>query len=126
MKVTVRICRTARVATQFVRGCVGADIETPPAQVYNKILESFGPIAPGVDFYVEGSKTLVTKEVMAFDIRAENTPFAARGIATADMLSPEEVARIDGALESELARMGITSNPDEFEWRAMYEAAENA
>lgn len=120
MKVTVRICRTAKVPTQYVKGIVGAESSATPAQVYAGLMKEFGPLAPGIEFFVEGGKTLVTKEVMAFDIRAKDTPFAS-GMATADMLTPTEVARMDGALESELARMGITTNPDEFEWRALYE-----
>ena len=120
-KITVRICRVAKVPTQFLRGCVGAGGDATPSQVYDMILDNFGPLAPGVDFFVEGVKTVVTKEVMAFDIRAKDTPFA--GIASADMLTPNDIARVDGAIESELARMGITSTPEEYEWRALYEVA---
>jgi hypothetical protein len=119
MKITVKICRVAKVPTQFLRGCVGADIDTPPSQVFSKIIENFGPIAPGVDFFVESSKAVITKEVMAFNIQAKDMPFA--GLATADMLTPNDIARVDGGIESELARMGITSDPKEYEWRALYE-----
>lgn len=123
MKLKVRICRAAKVPTGFLKGCVGAEMDALPDQVYAKILENFAPLAPGFDFYIESSKSLVTKEVMAFNIQAKNTPFAC-GMSTADMLDPIEIARVDGAIESELNRMGISSTPGDYEYRVLYEVEE--
>jgi hypothetical protein len=122
MKMTVRVCRAAKVPTKYLTGCVGAALDATPDQVHKSIKDNFGPLTPGLLFFVEDTKTVIVKEVMSFNIKAQNLPFA--GLVDADMLSPREISRVDGAIESELARMGISSVPEEFEWRALYEVSE--
>lgn len=122
MKMKVKLCRAAKVPTEYLKGAVGADIDAGPDKVHASIMDNFGPLAPGIRFFVEGGKSLVTKEAMAFDVRAARTPFA--GVAEADPLSSREVSRVDGAIESELARMGIITEPEEYEWRVFYEGSD--
>ena len=122
MKVMVKVCRAAKVPTEYLKGAVGADIKAEPAEVQQKILDNFGPLSPGIKFFIEAGKSVVTKEVMAFDVRTQRVPFA--GVAEADPGNAREIARIDGAIEGELARMGITTEPEKYEWRCYYEAQE--
>jgi hypothetical protein len=90
-----------------------------------EIRKTFGPhMAPGLKiFWPEDSaynKVAVGMEAMAFDIN--NPSIAQAGLVSSDPLDPATTHRLDGALESELRRMGIyITEVKNHEWRAWYE-----
>ena len=118
MRFKIKVYRAAKVPAKFIVAAVGADTDSPPDVVKAKLVENFAPMAPGIALYAEGNKYVITKEIMAFDIRQAGTPFAAT-MVECDPLLTHEIHRADGALESELNRMGITTDPKDYEWRSI-------
>lgn len=118
MKLRIKLYRTAKVPAKFVVAAVGAEVDSHPDVVKARLMENFGPLAPGIVLYNEGSKYVVAKEIMAFDLKQQNTPFAPT-LVTCDPGKPEDIHRADGALQSELSRMGIMTEPKDYEWRTI-------
>ena len=58
-------------------------------------------------------------EVLAFDLTEQGVPCG--GVCSTDPLVAQDIDRVDGALESELNRWGITTEFEGFEWRAAYD-----
>lgn len=118
MKLKIKFYRTAKIPAKFIVAAVGAEPDATPEIIVDKLMRSFKPLAPGIVLYHEGNKYIVAKEVMAFDLRQTNTPFAPT-VVNCDPGKPEDIHRTDGALQSELARMGIMSEPKDYEWRSI-------
>lgn len=117
MRHTVRLVRTCAIPTEYLKGAVGARLEAKEAEVLAQIKDQFGPLAPRVRFFVpEAGPSLATIEVMSFDIKATGVPFA--GLVNSDPIDTAEIHRVDGALQSELNRMGIVANTKDFGWRS--------
>ena len=79
------------------------------------------PETESMDFVT--SKVIFGMEMLAFDINCENVPFA--GLCGCDPMDPTDVARADGALRSELERMGLSCEINDFDWRVAYELTGN-
>jgi hypothetical protein len=144
MKLSVRLYRTVTVPTDHIAGVVGLDDKGVPTSVLTDLHDAqrtrkdqkaalanlefavrkeFWPFARGIRFFFDPHKTVVGVEAMAFDVSEVNTAMA--GLIDADPAVAEDIARLDGALESELGRMGLTVDFDDFTWRLAYEVKGN-
>jgi len=127
MRVIFKIYRTAKVPTGHLKGAVGLELNEANDKADLEVKKKFGPhMAPGFRIFwpeTPGFKTtLIGMEAMGFDVgRPEDTPEAPEGIVTCDPISPEDTARIDGALRSELMRLGLWTEADDYEWRGWYQ-----
>jgi hypothetical protein len=63
-------------------------------------------------------------EAVGFDIQEEDLPQAA-GFVNADPLRKDDILRLDGQLLGELARIGIHTVAEHYEWRCFYEKKGN-
>jgi hypothetical protein len=105
------------------------DEERPSAAlVAQRLRDDFAPFAPRVRIFwvsddLSVAHTLVGIEVMSFTLPEVNLPQA--GVVQWDPMSPDDLARADGALQSELDRIGIPTDHDKYEWRCSYNARGN-
>ncbi len=125
MKLTAKLYRVTTIRTDELIAACGKD---PKLGNWTEQLEAlvnvkYRPLAPRFQIWTSGTKTVVGMEVMAFDVQDANIPMA--GLVMADPMIPQDVDRVDGALESELNRMNISTNFDHFEWRFGYEIKGN-
>ena len=146
MKLTIKLYRVVTVPTEWLNSVVGLGKDAETAKIDAKIREEFYPFAPRFRIFYgttltkqaskealenavpsevleAASKTVIGIEAMSFDVSDFNVPFA--GLISADPIDPVDVARIDGALESEMGRMGIATEFEKFEWRTFAEARGN-
>lgn len=142
MKLTIKLYRVTTIPTEWLTSIVGLPKDAQTPAIDAKIREEFYPFAPrfcifyGATFTDQASrdalppevvetasKTVIGIEAMSFDISDFNVPFA--GLISADPIDPVDVARIDGALESEMSRMGIATEFENYEWRTMAESKGN-
>jgi len=128
MKLTVKIYRVTTIRTKDLIGAAEGDNEKEysAAQVREIVKKKFYPQPSLFKIFYNSSemtKTLVGTECMAFDITEANVPMA--GISTLDPITPRDIDRLDGAVESELNRMGIYTDFEGYEWRATYEVFGN-
>lgn len=127
MRVIFRLYRTAKIRTDQLKGLVGFELSAPNDKTAVALKEKYGPhFAYGFRIFWQDSApefrtTVVGIEAMAFDVGAPGgTPVA--GLVTCDPISSEQIHRLDGALHSEIQRLGLpTSSGDEYEWRGWYE-----
>ena len=121
-KVTVRLYRITTIPTTELIAAVGEDPkeDIPSIGLDKLIKEKFRYFNPGFKiFYSTSVKTVVGMEAMVFDITTPSMAMA--GLISSDPLNPIDVARIEGALEGELNKMGIGTNFQNYEWRVAYE-----
>ena len=140
MKLTIKLYRCTTVPTEWLTNIVGLGKDADAARIDAAIRKQFYPFAPRfrifygaafagskdslpTDVIETASKTVIGIEAMSFDVSDFNVPFA--GLISADPINPVDVARIDGALESELSRIGIAVEFEKFEWRTLAEAKGN-
>lgn len=127
MKISVRLYRVASVPTEHMKALAGHEADAGSADVMASIKDQFGPLLPRLKFFWPDDPTFRTVhvglEVMAFDLLAANVPTA--GLVFHDPIDREEVLRADGALQGELSRIGVWSEPEKFEWRAWYDVKGN-
>jgi len=136
MKLTVRIYRAAKVKTNSLRAAAGAPDDADGRKVWSCLLERYGPMAPTLRVFwpppPEGEdqpreecldghlNAIVGLEVMSFDVPdMPRVPFS--GLVEHEPLDAAEIQRIDGALESEMLRLGVVADADKNEWRCWYE-----
>lgn len=129
MKLKVTLLRTVQVPTQELVWTLFGDVGKPVQRtdIYVAFREKFSPVVKGIKFFWNFNhtkqlpeETTVGIEVMNFDIReAERVQ---EGLIEADFLDQDDVLRREGALLSELERIGIflirDTNP--FGWRIYY------
>ena len=127
MKVSVRQYRVAKVPTEHIKAAVGLPVDAPTSAAMTAVTERFGPLAYRLKiFWPEDASfrtTIVGIETMGFEMNVAKVPHA--GIVDHDPTIPEDIHRADGALHSELTRMGIYVDFDEFEWRTAFEIKGN-
>ena len=132
MKLKVTILRCAAVPTDHL--LVDVSGENNPVEAFKDRYRPFAPRLlifwpPQHPVYEDGGpeihkgKTTVGIECMTFDVSDANVPMA--GIVLADPLRGEDVARVDGALLSELERLGTPIDDDQIEWKTYYEVKGN-
>lgn len=129
MKLKVQLMRTVTVPTQELAwAAFGNTMKPVTRQECDEVLKTkFGPLVKGIRYFWNfgdlGSlpdKTIVGIEVMNFDVWEADR--AQEGMIEADFLNKEEVLRREGALLSELERIGIflISNENPFGWQVVY------
>lgn len=126
MKLSIRLYRVAKIQTNHLLAAAGLPEDATGDQLLHEIQDRFGPLAYRFKIFMDGSLgrvSLVGMEVMGFDLRDPRVPQA--GIVEHDPLIAEDVHRVDGALHGELARLGVFSDVEEFEWRMAYEVKGN-
>jgi len=124
LRINIRQYRTVTIPTDHVKSSAGLEPNAPNDKAAQQIKERYGPhMAPGFKiFWSEEAarKTVVGMEVMSFEL--SDPKVAQAGLIIHDPISPDEVHRVDGALYSELCRLGIYyTKPDDYEWRIWYE-----
>jgi hypothetical protein len=135
MRITVRVCRAAKVKIEHLRAAAGLDPRgpsVPSAKILEALRAQYGPLAPTFRLLLpaqvqpdaqpgeEHSYAIATMEAIAFDELYE--PNQSRcGLIEHEPLDSAEVHRLDGALESELGRIGIPAEAEYFQWRSWYE-----
>jgi len=125
MKLIAKLFRVTTIRTAELIAAVGKDPldEISGPELALLVRQKFRPLAPRFQFWTSGSKTIVGIEVMSFDIQDANFPMA--GLVQVDPIAPHEIDRVDGALESELNRMGCGTDFDGYEYRMSYELKGN-
>lgn len=127
MRVTVKLYRATQVPTEHLKACAGLEPTAANDKADKAIRERFGPhLAFGFHIFWPEEPgfrtTVVGMEAMSFDlVMPDATPKAAEGLVNCDPLDPKDIDRMDGALRCELQRMGIWTEPDDYQWRARYE-----
>jgi hypothetical protein len=133
MKLQVRLYRAVQISLGDLYGAVGLPMSAVPEQAMHKLSENYGPLALCLRiFWPEGDpdvimdpnmKVVVGLEVMGFDIQAAKV--AQAGLVHHDPIIPEVIQRADGALQGELARLGIFTAVEKYDWRCAYEIRGN-
>jgi hypothetical protein len=128
MKLSVRLYRTVSIPTSHVAGVVGLDSDdfsgdTKLSEIEEQLRKEFYPFARGLRMFMDRARTVVGIEAMAFDV--SDVSAAVAGLVDTDPAKPEDVARLDGALESEMSRMGLSVEFENFEWRLAYDTRGN-
>ena len=130
MKITGKLYRTTTIRTAELIAAVGKDPETEMtgAELAALVKAKFGPLPPRFTIFYPGdtrfSKSLVVGlECMVFDVQEVKTPMA--GLVMADPMKPQDIDRVDGAIESELNRFGIWTDFSNYDFRFSYECKGN-
>lgn len=123
-KFIIGIYRVAQVQTDQVRGAVGLEQDADNEKTEAALRKKFGPhMAPTFRIFWPNPagyhSMTVGMEVMSFDIKPCGVPQA--GIVNADPIDPMAIARMDGALQSELMRIGVWTRPEDYSWRVFWE-----
>lgn len=129
MKVEVKLLRTVQVSPQEMVWNLFGDESRPVQRIecQQALIQKFGPPAKGIHFFWNFNHTkklmydmTVGIEVMGFDI--QDADKLQQGLIEADFLNRDEVLRREGALLSELERIGIflIGQEDPFSWRVFY------
>ena len=137
MKLSFRLYRCVSVPQHWFASLLGMPGDTPPARMEAKLREDFGPFAPRLQVWwtmqpatnpVEETinpalmgNAIIGIEAMAFDVAEQKIPCG--GVCSTEPMDPQDIDRIDGALESELNRWGITTEFKDFQWRVAYSLA---
>jgi len=135
MKLSFKLFRCASIPQYWIASLLGLPPETPASILEGKLREENGPLAPRLKiwwskFSFEDLKTLgiggpetaakatIGMEALAFDLTEQNIPCA--GVCSTDPFVPQDIDRLDGALESELNRWGLSVEFKNFDWKAEY------
>lgn len=123
MRVIVTIYRTAKIPTSHILGCVGLEVGATTEEASTALKKRYGPyMAPGFKVFwpnpPEFKSTIVGMEALGFDAPVPTkVPQAANALTLCDPINHDAVHRVDGALWSELNRLGIPTRAEEYEWR---------
>ena len=130
MKITGKLYRTTTIRTAELIAAVGKDPETEMtgAELAALVKDRFGPLAPRFQIFYPGdtrfSKSLVVGiESMVFDVQDVKVPMA--GLVTTDPMNRQDVDRVDGAIESELNRIGVYTGFENYDWKFLYDIKGN-
>lgn len=122
MRLNVGLYRVVQVPTEHLKAAVGLEMDASSDLAAEKLREKFGVLTPGVRIFWaadEWRTTIVGIKTVWFDARDASIPQA--GVVSCDPLFPEDIHRADGALQATLLRFGITTRPEEYEWRCWWE-----
>ena len=124
MKLIVKLYRVTTIRTaELMAGC-GLDPEKviDGAALLTAVKNKFKPLAPRFHIFAPPDttvkKTVVGTEAISFDVLEADAPMA--GLVYADPMKPEDIARIDGSIESELNRLNCSTDFIGYEWRCAY------
>jgi len=96
-------------------------------EIERRIKEVYGPMAPRFKVYWPGSAiqgaAYATMEVASFEVKDPNVPQA--GLSTVDAMNEKEILLADGALLSELSRIGVFVDGKDITWRLLYDVRGN-
>lgn len=141
MKTTVKLYRITTINCGQLAAAASIDVEKLEsiAHLESVVRKAFYPLAPRFRIFYpseqlfEAVKPIMRSawafpgqagmECMSFDILEASRPQA--GMVLTDPMLPQDVDRVDGALESELNRLGIGKDFDGFEWRMTYDIKGN-
>jgi hypothetical protein len=129
MKIIVKLYRVTTIRTAELLAAAGEDPESEMTgtELSQLVKDNFGPLHPTLQIFYPADtsfrKTVVGMEAMLFDLQDVNIPQS--GLIMVDPISPQDVDRIDGAVEAELNRMGISTDFECFEWRMVYQIIGN-
>lgn len=122
MKLIVSLYRTVDFGADWLLANIPHPALTD-STIETSLRERFGPLAPRFKIWRTTQKATAGIEVMTFDVDACDTPQA--GLLLADPIDPGEIAMVDGALRSELERLGIPIEPALIQWRLSYQTKGN-
>jgi hypothetical protein len=132
MKLSLRIYRCATVPQHWIASLLGLPDETPAGKLDEELRAKFRPFPPRLKIWWCGkadelsigegglpkfNHVVIGMEALSFDLTEQKIPCG--GICMTDPMDPLDVDRMDGALESEIARWGMSVDFG-FEWRAEY------
>ena len=129
MKLIVKMYRVTTVRTDELIAAAGYDPDsiTNTEKLISVMREKFAPFAPRFKIFypaeIDALTTVAGMEAMSFDVSEAEHPRA--GLVLVDPMDPNDVARTDGALESELNRIGVGTDFVGYEWRLAYEVKGN-
>jgi hypothetical protein len=141
MKLKVKIYRTVLVRVSELLSQAGIDYnnaDIPMAEVTRRFRSEMGPLHPLLEVFWPRAETLgealnyraqAGMEALTFDVldvKIEGglaTPL--QGMVHTDPMDPTAVAHLDGALEGELNRIGVSTNFEGYEWRCTYKVEGN-
>jgi hypothetical protein len=128
MKWKVTIYRATTIRTSDLISVVNGPADKPltSVEIRELVKAEFYPQPPGFKIFYAPSditKTTVGFEAMCFDIVEEAVPMAA--LVSLDPMDPQDVARMEGAVEGELNRMGLSTNYEGYNWYAVAEKTGN-
>lgn len=126
MRVIFKIYRVARIETRDIKAAVGLGLADSNDKADMAIRDKYGPLAYNFKIFwpsPDGFKTTIAGvEAMGFDLgEPGGTPSSAEGLVTCGPIDSKLTHRIDGALKSELERIGIWTEADDYSWRGWYE-----
>ena len=126
MKIICSLIRICPFPTENLEANLTAPIGAAIAKsLEERLADRFGPLAPRFKIWrQDGKRSYAGIEVMTFDFNAENTPQA--GLVMVDPIIAEEVQQVDGALRSEMERLGIDQfKMKDHHWRMEYKQKGN-
>lgn len=141
MKLKVKIFRTVTVRVGELLSQVGLDYERDAglamAEVIRRFRAEMGPLHPSLEVFWPRAETLgeaihyraqaglqaITFDILDIKIEGQTTPI--EGMVLTDPMDPVDVARLDGALEGELNRIGVSTNFEGYEYRCTYKVDGN-
>jgi len=127
MKLTVKLYRVTTIHSDELIAAAGFDPSGQSAtvtQVHAAIKEKYSPLANRFRiFFNDTTRAVVGIEAMSFDIQQADMPQS--GMVMTDPMNPQDVDRLDGALESELNRLGLGADFENYEWRMSFEIKGN-
>lgn len=127
MKLNTKLYRAVTVPTEYFLQMAGADRDANARAVEKQFREEYGPFAPGFQIFWGslGSQTIVGIEVLAGSDCEAQVPKSA--IIHADPFNATDIARVDGALISELGRLlpGVVVEYEGIGWKWWYEVLGN-
>jgi hypothetical protein len=119
----VKLLRVAKVPTTHLWAAAGLDPSDNIDQAREELKKRYAPFPPRLVIFwqaIHAAFTVVGIEVMSFAVGAEDQVPRA-GVVSCDPARAQDVHEADGALQSELERIGIPTYTREYEWRAWYE-----
>ena len=134
-KLSWRLYRCVTIPQSWFSGLLGVSVDTVPAKLEEKLRDEFGPFAPRLRIWwaktsdsgfgaTQGEESsspghvTVGIECQAYDLTVKKVPCS--GLCSVDPMVPQDVDRVDGALESELNRWGITVEFKDFDWKSEF------
>lgn len=135
MKLKVKIFRTVLVRIGDLLSQAGIDynqIDMPMSEVIRRFRAEMGPLHPLLEVFWPRAETLgealnfraqAGMEALTFDVldvKIDGQAAPLQGMVNTDPMDPTAVAHLDGALEGELNRIGVSTNFEGYEWRCTY------
>lgn len=124
MKLIVSLYRVTTIRTAELLAAIGKEPETDMSgdELLAQVKAKYKPFPPRFRIFYPPdttvNKTVVGMEALSFDIRDADVPQA--GLVMVDPMSSQDVDRVDGAIESELNRLGIGTDFCGYEWRVAF------